>query len=384
MNLHASELSPYSFIAKKSLEDNIVTLSSGPYLRAGAHHFGGLWTRDFCFSIEGLLKLGHAPLVKNHLEKLILARRRSDNLVPRSLDSIPTVTRVLLENILRTSPKLHDPLKPEFKGEHGTLAIDSNLLVLRGVLLYFKATGDRFFQDVYGPELRGLLDFYRPFIKNGLIVQPKFSDWQDSVARNTATFLTNFLFWETSLELKRQFNFELSQQELDSLKALLWKTFYLQRAGLFRSLPKQEQLSLDGNLFALLRADFWRTTEERAHFYQRLKRSPLWKNFGLATVPNYPPGQKSWTTKMVGLVHYHDQMLWSWLQGLCLKVAKLFHDTAEVRQLEARLNTILMRDLAVQEIYTPATSLPFKKAFYRSENPFSWGAAFIVDAGLMK
>lgn len=357
-----------------------MTLDSGPYLRAGAHQFASLWTRDFCFSIEGLLKLGHADIVKNHLEKLILARRKSDNLIPRSLDSIATPTRVFLESLIKYSPPIKDPLKAEFEGEHGTLAIDSNLLVLRGTLLYFKYTGDDYFQKFYASELKQLFDFYNKYFNHGLIIQPKFSDWQDSVKRTGSTFLTNYLYWETGSNLNQYFKFMINAQTLSNLKKLLWKRFYSPNEGLFKSLKGSEQISLEGNLFALLNSTFWNAQADRTHSYKSLKHSKLWTGFGLATFPNYPLNQMSWTTMLVGLRHYHDNMLWSWLQGLSLKLAKHMNDKEEANKLEGKLDEILLRDFMVKEIFKPDSLLPFKKPFYRAEGPFSWGAAMIIDA----
>src|SRR5690349_8047136 len=70
-------------IAQASLQANVVTLESGPYLVAGQHQFRSLWTRDFCFASRGLLLLDRADVVRNHLTALALNRRLKDGLVPR-------------------------------------------------------------------------------------------------------------------------------------------------------------------------------------------------------------------------------------------------------------------------------------------------------------
>lgn len=107
-------------VARESLEQNIVRLPSGASLTAGQGQFEALWTRDFCFAVPGLLRLGHEQVVRDHLTRLLRMRRKHDDLIPRLVDSVSpawlrvvhfTAGKVLRGRIERLA--LHDPLKPE-------------------------------------------------------------------------------------------------------------------------------------------------------------------------------------------------------------------------------------------------------------------------------
>jgi hypothetical protein len=377
-------------IAKETLESNIVTLASGSYVRAGGTHFGSLWTRDFAWAVGGLLEIDRADVARNHLSALLSAMGRG-GLIPRVLDSTPSWARVFIGMLTHKARPLRDPLKPEYRGEHNTIAIDSNLLVMRASLQYIRATGDLNFWQEHLLRWPELMNFYSPYRWQGWIVQEAYGDWQDSVKREGVSFLTNYLYWEVRQDLiellgpervRAMFGFTVDEQ--DQLLQRLWDTFYSERAGLFRShLNTGELVSLDGNLLVLLRDDFFPTEADRLHLYRNLKRSNLWSGQplpGRASTPEYPRRWRSFNTRVVGLHHYHDTMVWTWLTGLSLKVAATMNDKVEVERILKELAPRLERDGGVTEIWVVDEELsPFRSRLYRSENPFSWGAGLILE-----
>lgn len=393
-SVNGSELAA---IARETLSKNIVTLPSGSYLRAGGNHFGSLWTRDFAWAIGGLLAMGREDVVHDHLQALMNEMNQA-GLIPRVLDSSPSWARVFLGILRAPRRALRDPLRPEYLGEHDTVAIDSNLMVLRGSLLYYQKTQDHAFWERNQERFVELLRFYDHYQWQGWIVQEDYGDWQDSVKRTGVSFLTNYLWWETR---ERLFDFYSEQEVLErfdftradqfELLQKLWTSFFVAEQGLFKSHLSTSLFSIDGHLLALLNPKFMEqsrarklTSESRESLYQKLKQSPLWSGQSLpgrASWPEYPKAWRSFFTKAVGLSHYHDKMVWSWLTGYSLKLAKVMGDQSEVARIRSKLGELLKRDQGVTEIWRVRPDLPaFRSPLYRSENPFSWGAGVILEA----
>jgi len=388
--------SNWSKIAGNSLRANIIELSSGTYLAAGSHQFRSLWTRDFCFSIRGLLDIGEVDVVRSHLTALIENRREGDNLVPKVMDSMsPTWRNVVAAFFYLTGMNsnlpLTDALKPYYVDDQGSEAIDSNILVLLGALDYVEASHDLSWWDSHEEALVQIFHFYDDKFDpaTGLIVQGPYSDWQDSVKREGITFYTNLLF---TLALKRLAAFPafgIAPDRWEKQRTVLDQVFLDPTQGIYRSMQGQPYFSLDANLLALDRGLFDDQPQSAQNLYENLKASPFWQGApgvpGFNTFPDYP---QSWLTKAVswvGLGHYHDECYWSWLMALSAKVAIEQHDDAEANRITSVLAQLITRDGAVAEIYNPTSELPdWKSALFRSETPFSWGAATTVELSVTK
>jgi glycogen debranching enzyme len=369
-------------IAQASLFENIVETRDGPVLRAGGNQFSGLWVRDFCYSIPGLLAAGRSDVVKHQLALIISARRPTDHLVPRLLDTVSSKVRVLrgLFPWLGRLPKLEAPFQAEYVGEHGTEAIDSNLLVLRGLILYVEHTSDTDFDFSLPQIFNDLWSTYASKRVDGWIVQEPYGDWQDSVRRTGATFLTNYHAWWVEAHATRLGWITRDRQELDLFRDRLKREFYLPEQGLYRSHLDLDVVSLDGNALALLEPGFWSDRAEREVVHRALVQSPLGREPGRASFPEYPRSWRSANVRLVGLSHYHDRLAWSWLLGLQGSAALAVGDLAEADRIRQLVESILIRDRVVGEVYRPWRSYTgFKSLLYRSETPFSWGAAFLVD-----
>lgn len=363
---------------KNQLLSNVVNTSEGPFLRAGAHQFQSLWTRDFCWAALGLLSVGEVEVVKNHAE-FLLRRLNKKGLLPRLIDAQSSALTVLLNTLFRFLPSTwrrvdyqHKKLRCEYKGEHGTLAIDSNFLL---ILLMLEAD-QKGFHELLNCNKEALLrayNFYEGLADEGLIVQPIYSDWQDSVQREGKSLYVNMLYWRaTDLLLKIGWLDEQKHSSVE-IRNRLQEVFYCHQTGLLKSYEKANVFSLDGWGMVLL-YDFY--SQEDAHqFYARLKKHPLWKSFGygLCSYPNYAREKVSWTTKMVGLRHYHDHMSWSWLIGWQLAIAKKMQDIEEEQNILQHLSVLLKAKNDLYEIYEPLAIKPFCHWTYAAEYPFSWG-----------
>lgn len=386
-------------LAKKSLETNIVTLSSGSYLSAGSRQYQTLWTRDFCFSVKGLLALGRADVVENHLSRLLSFRREGDFLIPKAMDSVfPPfrVVNVMVSNWLSFWPaqpaalNLREPLKPQFLDENVSKPMDSNLLVLLAALNYLKATGNVEWWNRHEQFFMEIFSFYDLNIDDQLVVQGRFSDWQDSVSRVGKSLYINILYYAVCVELFEFPGFQITKEKLEKIRSKIDEVFFDQDSGVYRSLKDQEHVSLDGNLLAI---DLGYLKGEQAkRLYEKLVLHPLWtRNNGIpgyCTYPDYPASSHSWQIRLAGLSHYHDSLHWSWLMALAAKVAYRLSDERTGDRILAVLAKAAKRDGGIAEIYDskltivpPGEPWPIWSSLgYRSEEHFSWGAACTIEA----
>ena len=389
MNIYAANLETLFDLAKGGLKQNIVEIDDKRFTRAGANHFGSLWTRDFAYSIEGLLAINEEKAVKEHIETLLKNRHPKTGLIPRVLDNMNSANRVVfnLLPILGKPKPIKSPLKAEYVGEHKTVAIDSNILVLRGAILYLNKTGDFTWWKQNQKAFKELLNYYQNHLENGFITQEDYGDWQDSVKRKGVTFLTNFHYWWVINQIEKQGLLENLPRQATSFKRDLKAAFYDPNSNLYKSHAGLSVISLDGNLFALSSKDFFDTKKERVKLYQSLKNSPLWTRHeipGFASYPDYPKKWASLNVRIVGLKHYHDRIFWSWLIGFSAKAAFLNNDPQEAKRILTLFTKTVVKEGAVSEIYRPRKKKKplreFKSLLYRSEKPFSWGSAFVLDA----
>ncbi len=381
--LSVSSLNPL-MIAEASLRANIIKLESGSFLVAGQNQFLTLWTRDFCHACRGLFALGEIEVIKSHLG-FLLENLNPQGLVPRVIDNQLVQFRVVYQSLRKNLPFLpklpiKEPLIPQYRDEHGSFAIDSNLLVLL-VALDLKQRGEESWWLKHLANLKRVYQWYQ-LDAEGLITQGPFSDWQDSVNRSGHCFLTNFFFYLVSTRLQA-LAIDVSV-DLAMLKKTLHEKFYDQDSGLFKTHAELSVISLEGNLFSLEAQEFLESTQKE-QVWQSLKRHPLMQldqgHLGRCSYPDYDPSQIAWHVRLAGLERYHGGLAWSWLMGLGLKVAIEREDALVVTQMLTKIHSLLIRDRDVVELYDPNELWePWGSWLISSERPFSWGAGYLVEA----
>ncbi|MBI2069398.1 MAG: hypothetical protein HYT79_02250 [Elusimicrobia bacterium] len=377
-------------IAAKSLRSNI-RKAQGPdgrsrhVVTAGAKQFRTVWARDFGFTAGGLIKLGETGVVRDTLEAF-LAFQKPSGLFPHILDTLPWYIRVAAASLGLRLP-FEGRLKPYYTNQHFVIAIDSGLLLTYAAELYLKASGDVDFAVRYYPALKRGLEFYQGLLKDGLIAQPPCADFQDTViARRGRVFFTNLIYWKACLSLSRiaaaTRNFDEAEswnQQAARLKENVERFFWIEDAGYFRNTETSRQLSSDGNLFAIL-WDFVDGSRSN-RILKAMDQMNVWTPSGpRCTVPPYSWREIEPHALFAGVSDYHDSMVWMWQSALSVQVErKMGRRTQENRLIEA-VQKILERDAMVCEVYDPLTSLPARRWLYRSEGPFSWASAMLLEA----
>lgn len=358
-----------------TIETNIVKTPEGVFIAAGANQFRTLWTRDFCYSVPGLLRMGYHQLVEAQLKK-IFELRREDGLLPRGMDCIPPQWRVVRNIILQGRMRKGDyrqKLKPEYLGEHKTPAFDSNLLFLNA---YMDLLETSFCSPwLSHTDVHSLLSMYASALKEDLIFQPAFSDWQDSAQRQGPVLLTHLLYLHVQRRAEKILNLKLKPLISEEK---IFERFKASSSELFREFPGRELWALDSQLL-FLESEFIGKNLNKPAYYQALKNHPLWSQGpvpGIPLYPKYSAGEIAWTVKAVGLRHYHDGYYWGWLIAWSYKVARLMGDGKEAERI---LNVYQKADheAGLAEIYRFQGEglIKFKGWLYTSEGPFTWTAA---------
>lgn len=358
-------------IAESSLRANIMTLPSGKYLTAGQNQFLTLWTRDFCHAVKGLVAIGESSVAENHLTYL-LNNLREDGLVPRVVDNNQVQMRVAWQTLRKQVPfvpklSFKEPLKPQYIDEHGSNAYDSNLLVI----LAAQELGDGFVQK-NKTKLEKAWHWYDDKFKDGLLWQHSFSDWQDTTNREGYTFLLNLFYYMAGMAMGK---------DLENLKNEIKKSFW--NGKVFLSHKNYEQVSVEGNLFALL-SDNFLSAEERKSLWENLKEHPvisLDEAIGRCSYPDWPSKDLAWHIKFANLKRYHGSLSWSWLMGLGLETAIKMNDRKIIKKQFQHIQNILERDEEVYEVYDPERNFaPWGSWLIKSEHPFAWGSGYLVSA----
>ncbi|HSD86057.1 MAG TPA: hypothetical protein VLB44_01035 [Kofleriaceae bacterium] len=384
-------------LARQSLATNIHRLGDGHYLAAGQYQFRSLWTRDFLWSVRGLVACDDdvaRNVITDQLDRLFRDLDKHPdgykNLLPRVLDSMKTTWRVTISVALRRPLPLTSDLKEELFDQYRGIAFDGNMLAVLMAARYLKSRAAAWYER-NKRTLASLLRFYDGHRgPDGVLLdQPPYSDWQDSIDRRGATFLSNLIYACALGAVTDDPAFAVDPDALATLREQIDREFFDERAQLYRSWASRDQISLDGNLLAI-DLDYL-SLERKVALYRNLLRHPLWASPGgpgFVTWRDYDHTDKSPLVRnpAVGLRGYHDSLYWSWLIALSAKVsAEMVPHVPEAAEhaerLFERLVRMARRDNGIGEVYRTGDE-PFVLAAprYRSDHPFSWGAAFVIDA----
>lgn len=375
-------------LAASSIKANLITTAQGPALRAGGHQFASLWTRDFCFAVPGLLAVGEKATAQNHLQMLLDAVT-PEGWVPRLLDNERSALKVLRWTVGRKilprhtpSRVLKTPLRREYLGEHRTLAYDGGaLLYLASLQAGMPATPENIeaIKRIVKFYERLSDDFTRP------IPQTAYSDWQDSARREGPRDFVNYLVLRVLrdavsrgwIEKEALIEFEIVFNQ-EFMPGVLRPELSLHAVA-----RGERQVSLETHLFRIQDAVSAGKMDVAEKLWKALKDHPVYhraKVPGVPVDPEYADDQVSFFTKAVGLRHYHDRLCWTWLAAETAKTAKLVRDREEAERIFRVLDEVCAGYGDVPEVLDPESLEAFETLLYRSEMPFSWGAAKILEA----
>ncbi|OIO05674.1 MAG: hypothetical protein AUJ52_13340 [Elusimicrobia bacterium CG1_02_63_36] len=377
-----------SLVCARSLRANLKSVESPDgrprsLLVAGGGQFHSVWTRDFCFAAGGLLAAGETQAVRDTLDAL-LAHQRADGLIPRLLDSYSPLTR-FARAMLGSRIPLKAPLKPNFISDHFVSSIDSNALLVWATCRYAIAADQPAWAGLVLPKLEKAMAYYTDRLKNGLVRQPPFSDWKDTVsARRGAVFFTQLHRWKALQALSRLHRHlgrvsEAARRESEAraFARLVDRAFWDETRGFYRDTLVRNRLSCDSNLAAV--AWGFASEERSARVVRAIDRAGLWSPWGPRAGERYRASEKGWLVRLAGVAGYQDDFVWLWIAALGLQALRRTGRKALLERTLRRVAALLERDGAVSEVYDPETGAEIKTRLYRSEKPFSWSAGMLLE-----
>lgn len=376
-----------SVVAARSLRANIRDVP-GPdgrprrLVTAGPGQYGSVWTRDFSWSVEGLLLAGEDRAVRDTLDAL-LAAQHPDGLVPRLLDTRWPWAR-FARAVLKGRLTLRAPLVPNFRSDQLALAHDANALLVWAACEYAVRRDELAWAGLVLPRLEAALSWYDAREQGGLVVQPPCADWKDKLkARRGAVFYTNLVRWKARAALAslyaalgRRAAAAEAESAATALKRRLERAFWDASGGFYRDTDAGAVYSSDGNLAACVWG--FAGPEAAAKSLRALDRLGLWTPWGPRASQPYPASEKPWLARAAGIPGYHDDAVWLWNSALALDALGLAGRDAHRARLAAAVAGLLSADGAAGEVYDPGTGRPLSGRLYRSESPFTWSSAMLL------
>lgn len=363
---------------------------SREYILAGGLQYYTLWTRDFSMSVGGALVAREFNAVRDTLDE-IFELQRHDGLLPRHVDNLNANLR-WASALVKLKLPFKPPFEPWFESENGVLTIDQNLSIPWAASRYVLWTEDREFALRWlDSALRAVAFIERDFWEKGLVSkQPPYSDWEDSVQRTGRVALTNELYylavkgladWSDWLGKKKQAQ-ELTKKA-ESFRKRFLEFFWDESRGVLTNFEGDDRLTADANLFGVIHRILTPAQAKRA--MSALRASELWQPMpGRPTTPDYTDAMKAETVLIAQTADYHDQMYWSWIAAAAAIAEHASGNCRGYRQIMHALNQQLIRDETVYEVWEKKRGtqvlVPVSRITYRSEKPFTWGAAWYLEA----
>lgn len=299
-----------------SINKNIISLNGHRYVSAGQYQHRGLWTKDFCLAVPGLLSVGLADIVKNQLQ-LILENINDIGLCPLVLDSVNPQQRrksgwqwLLLRT--KKSQALTWPLRAYFEMEPQTQngKLTQNLFVLKAFLEYSAKTQDIEFFLKNEKTLVQVYRYYEPFLKNGHV--------------DEFDFQTNLLYSNITEELCLFSQFHFCQERAPFLRRSIDSTYKNPQNGLY-STDSGHQLELIEDQLLVLKWN-WLRGDSRRELWQKIIQSNAWKSLFVAP--------------------YNSSNL-----ALAFKVSLMMNDTAVAQELLKVLSAFAEKNPLLSEEY---------------------------------
>ena len=410
---YAAGATPYDTgikIAKQALIKNQVRLSpNGPVvITTGGHQYHHIWARDFANSVQGMLLTGHEREVKETLE-LFFNFQDKKGFLPRLLDDRNYILRAFFGGWFRLTLPLHAHLKPNYITEHGVVVIDSNLLLSWAAWEYIAFTHDlEFAKKYFDFSIQSLHAVESIYLENHLLAhQAPFSDWEDSIAKSGTLSSTQFTYilsmksleaWANLLG-KTEIATQLAEKQEPTRTALESKLWDPIRHVYLPMLGDYTHYSIASNILPIAQGLIpqARAQEILAAFETTPIHFPL---SGRANYPTYPKSMKNKFVRMAGTSGYHDEALWVQVAAWTATAYRVVGKTEKCEQILGSFSNLFEKFGNVYEVYEVDRKvlrrgysiesktvsmddvIPLNRFFYKSESPFTWGAASYLEAAI--
>jgi glycogen debranching enzyme len=355
-------------ILKRDLEECIT--SHGVFASTGV--FRDLWARDSMFAVPGLLESGNAKGAHDSISRLLFAERNGQ--IPLKIARGSQFWRLVGFRMSGRAVAMYGNDKSP------DAAIDPNMLLIIGLREYVESSNDLSILDDWTRLERAyawLLVHMDP--QTNLLVQGRYSDWADSLVRSGSTTYAQVIFCEA---LKSLAWLSRRLHEPDDQFVYMYKKARSALSRLWRG--KYFAESLTSNRFDsaanLLAIKYGLTTSDQTKSILRecALRAKPWILCPPMIEPSHPLCEKSFLVALAGMGAYHETHRWSWIGATYLMALKK-HNPKHYSIVRDGWFKKIIADDGVYEVYE-ADGRPVKRLLYRSQKPFAWGAAMMIEA----
>ncbi len=363
-------------LAVKTLRGNY--RENGIY--AGKNHFDDYWARDSFFSCLAALDLKDYEIVKKNLLLFIKNQKQSGEMPLRMGN------RFILPKFLGI--KIKKELKPRFEEDKNfSYPLDQNLLFVIAASEYVKKTKNKDFAKKYYLNFKSAINFILRYTDGTLLSESVYSNWEDSLKIRGHIIYTSVCYYKALKSISYlakifgdklwEKNYSLEAERVkDEINNELWNGSYF--SLMFYKGKRHDYFNTSGNLLAI----YWGLADKQQalSIQHCLEEKGISKYVpSLTNHPSYPLKFVFFPLYLIGMGDYHNGQCWSWIGCLdALVKAKLGMKKESVLLLERIADKIIEYN-QIYEVYEK-NGKPVKRLFYKSEENFSWTAAFFILA----
>jgi hypothetical protein len=341
------------------------------------------WSWDSFFASFGALVIGDNEIVKKNLD-LYISHQNPDGNIPKRIAN-PFYPLRFAGIPVKETPETQRPsfASPYYTGK----SIAQGPVLVIAFYQYILKTKDLDFLKKNFTKLEKLMLFLKSHTyKSGLLKESIGGGWAESVLKRGAISYTNMCYARSlfcmeylSRKLKKigkaqKYKIEFEHIK-DSIDFHLWEDceggFYSDWLGMSR----HHHFTTDGNLLAILWdiADREKTARINKKLDQLLAKAevPLPLAAG-----RYFFWRIYFMSQVVGLKNYHVAFSWLWLGCLAALVKLKIGEKSKALKILNLIGRVIVRDQTVHEIYRDNRVV--KLPFYKSENPWAWGAGMFL------
>ncbi len=362
--------------AKKVLRGNYK--EKGIY--AGKNHFDDYWGRDGFFASLAALELKDYTIVKKNL-LLFINYQREDGEIPLRIGN-----RVITPKFFGI--KVRRENLPRYKDDKNvSYPLDQTLLFLIAASEYVKKTKDSEFAKKYYKNFRNALNFILTYTDGVLLNETPYSNWEDSLKLKGHVIYTSVCYYQALRSLSYLANVYSDKgwvknysSEAERVKEAINKEFW---NGSYFSLmhykgKRYDYFNTSGNLLSI----YWdlATKEQAISIEKYLEKVGINKFVpSLTNHPKYPLHFIFLSSYIFRMNDYHNGQCWLWLGCLDALIKAKLGMKKEAKLLLDKIARIVSTYNGFYEVYNKRGT-PVNRFFYKSEENFSWAAAFYILA----
>lgn len=349
---------------------------------AGISHFDDYWARDAFYASLGALEIKDYDIVKKNL-LLFIKHQKENGQIPLRYGY----------NALAIFFKLIG-LKMQFK-KHAiyrtdniiSVPTDQNSLFVIVFHEYVKKTKDKEFAKKHFSAVNNAILWNLSMCENLLIKENYYANWADTHKKRGKVLYTNVLHCKAlesfselcrllgKTEYKKYLN--LHKEVNQRINKLFWKKdYYIDWIGK----KKHDYFSTDGNVLAIV---FGIANQKQAQKIESfIDKHQINKVPSLTNYPKYPNKMINPVLRILGMKDYQNGMSWQWLGCMNIISKHKSGQTKQAKELQKKISKIIVKYNGVYEVFE-RSGKPVNRRFYKSEQPFAWGAGLFVYAYYM-